>query len=414
MKFSYYINLLIFITFLSDPYIWFKAFTHQYRLINILFISAVSVYILHLIILGKVTWGKKDSKWFASLIIVFLFMVVHGIYFKDTTQIIQSIGYLLKIVFIFNFVYAIKATGRHLLELLYNYNIVMIISAIILFFILITGIDLPSITFSQGLSGMLLDKNWLYPFGVISDRTFFGQFIFSRANGLTDEPGQLALLITWLLVLNELTVKSKNYRTILIVGGLFTFSLGFYFSLVLYALYFFYKKEYLLKVVYAGTLAFIIIIVTYFQLPETLQNIVYYRTLQRLETSNDSDKSFEGDNRSEAISNYFNIVKDEGKLLFGYGFTQSQNKGLPRLFAVYGFGGLIFIYIPILLLLFTRELKLKEKFLILILVINFIQRPGIHFIFQMAVLTMIYYWPLIKFYEPRYSIIKQEHKKKND
>ena len=82
------------------------------------------------------------------------------------------------------------------------------------------------------------------------------------------------------------------------------------------------------------------------------------------------------------------------KLFFGYGFTQSQKKGLPRLFAVYGFGGLLFIYFPILLLLFSRNLKLKDKFLLIIIIINFIQRPGIHFIFQMVVLTLIYYWPL--------------------
>lgn len=394
---KYIIYFIVTVTFFSDPYIWFKAFTSDYRLINIVLIGMSSIYILLKLMKKKVTWGRRDWIWFGSFLIVFLFMLIHGAVFSDSAQIIQSIGYLLKVLFMFNVLYFIKNHGLKLIDVLFKFNLFMIAGAVVLFFLLLVGINLPYIMFSQGDTGMLVDTNWLYPLGIIMDKYEIGSFIFSRANGMTDEPGQLALLITWLLILNELTIKSKVYRKYLIIGGLFTFSLAYFFSLILFSIYFIFKIEYVPKVITYSATSITIILISFSLVPENIQSIVKATTVERLQASETSSgKRFKGDNRSEALVTYFEMLKDDDSLLFGYGFSESEKKGASRLFAQFGFVGLMLIYLPVFVLLFSKELQLKDKYLILIIIINFIQRPGIHFIFQMMVLTLIFYWFIIK------------------
>jgi len=390
---KYFIHFIIIVSFFSDPYIWFKAFTQDYRLLNIILIAISVLFLIN----KKVTWGKKDRVWFGSFLLVFLFLFFHGACLGDKTEMIQSTGYLLKVLFIFVVVYFIKTNGPRLLNLLFEYNLVMIGAGIVLFFLLIVGIRLPYILFHQGTVGTLLDKNWLYPLGVVNGQVHIGRLIFTRVTGLTDEPGQLALLITWLLILNELTIKSVKYRKYLLIGGIFTFSLGYFFSIILFANYFILDKKYRFKVIRYSVISLAIIIFVFLLLPEPVKSVVYTRTVYRLtETKHEGDKKFEGDNRSNAIAGYYADVKKHDRLLFGYGFTEAQNRGNPRMFAEYGFLGLMFVYFPVFVLLFSPKIGNRDKLLILIIIINFIQRPGLHFIFQMLVLTFIYYWPNIK------------------
>ena len=56
----------------------------------------------------------------------------------------------------------------------------------------------------------------------------FGDIYFIRIAGFCDEPGQLALIITYLLVLNEFTYKKNANRIFLSVAAFFTFSAAFF------------------------------------------------------------------------------------------------------------------------------------------------------------------------------------------
>lgn len=393
-KRKYLVHYIVLVSFFSDPYIWLLAFTSNYRVINIILI-AVSVFFL---LNKKVTWGQRDELWFGSFLLVFIFILAHAAYFGDRAEVIQGIGYLSKILFLFVMVYFIKNNGIKLLNLFFQYNIVMIIAGIILFFLLLVGIQLPYIQFSQGATDMFpADTNWLYPLGLVNGQTYIGSIIFTRVGGLTDEPGQLALLITWLLILNEFTLKSVKYRKYLLIGGIFTFSVAYFIFLILFALYFVFQSKYKSAVIKYSIISLIIILFIFSLLPGPIKNVVYSRTIERLIlTEGEGSQKFEGDNRSEAFAVYFKDVVDHNAQFFGYGFTEAQERGNPKLFAVYGFLGLFFIYFPLIFLLFSKRVKLKYKYLLLIIVINFIQRPGIHYIFQMMVLTFMYYSPVIR------------------
>ncbi len=388
---KYFIYFIILVSFFSDPYIWLLAFTNDYRVVNVVLITVSIIFLLT----KKTTWTKRDEIWFGSFLVVFLFILIHASYFGDSAQMIQGTGYFLKILFIFVVVYFIKNNGIKLLNLFFQFNIVMIVAGVLLFFLLLGGIVLPNIEFHQ--EGELLEINTLYPLGLVNLQTFIGPIIFTRVGGFTDEPGQLALLITWLLILNEFTLKSVNYRKFLLIGGIFTFSLAYFFSLILFAFYFIFQSKYRSAVIKYLLISVTIILFVFTLLPETVKDIVYLNTVDRLQlTQGGGNQKFEGDNRSSNTQLYYRELEKDDKLLFGYGFTGAQNRENPKLFAVYGFMGCVFNYFPLVVLLFSKKIKFKYKYLLLIIIFNFIQREGIHYIFQMMALTFIYYWPVIE------------------
>ncbi|MDA3778905.1 MAG: hypothetical protein PF487_01530 [Bacteroidales bacterium] len=393
-KTKYIYFYLIIITFFSDPFIWLLAFTDRYRIVNILLIFTSFIFILG----KKIKISKTDKKWFSNLLLVFIFTVIHGLLFRDQTQIIQAIGYLFKVSFLFVCIYFIKKEIKLFIQLFLKFNIFVIYAGIILFVLLLIGIELPSIEFTQNISNnsiYIKDINWLYPLGVVNQKTYIGSFIFTSVCGLTDEPGQLGLLIIWLLILNEFTIKSLKIRNTLMITGFFTFSLGYFISLALFSIYLYIESFRRKSIIQFFAIAIFLLSIGYMVLPQNLQEVVKKETVYRLQKSNDKSKIFEGDNRSQAISTYFNNLNRDKRLIWGYGVTESIKKVNPRLFGVYGFAGLIFIYFPLLILLFRNKYDLKHKFLLLILIINLIQRPGIHYIVQIIILTLIFYWPVL-------------------
>ena len=391
---KYLLHLIVIISFFSDPFIWLMVITKDDRLISVALIFLSFVFLIR----KKVLAGPRDYAWFGSWLLVFLYIFLHGFFLGDTTQIVQSFGYLFKMLFLVVVVYALKKDFPKLLNLFFQYNIVVMYASVALFFLLAVGIELPSIEFSQGTFGALLDKNWLYPLGIIMDKTSIGPFTFARISGLTDEPGQLALLITWLLVLNEFTLKSKKYRKNLIICGIFTFSLGFVISITLIGIYLLIVEINKPVLIIKNSIIIMLLVLLVFSvIGESPLAFIDNKIFSRLKFSNDQRSIIVGDNRSMSIIDQYSELKSNKRLIFGYGVTESQKRALGRDFATYGLISLFLRYIPFYLLLFKNSNKYKVLLLLTILV-NFFQRPGIHFIAQMMCLTFIYYSPMIRYY----------------
>ncbi|MDC0235088.1 hypothetical protein OAK09_01955 [Candidatus Marinimicrobia bacterium] len=393
-KVKYLPYLIVLITFCSDPFIWYTAFGLNDRIMSVLLMSFSFIYLIK----KQVFMGHRDYLWIGSWILVFLYINIHGSLLIDTTQIVQSYGYLFKMLFLVVVIYAVKNDFQKLLHFFFKVNIVIIYASVVLFFLLILGIELPSIEFSQGTSGVLLDSNRLYPLGVVMDKAHFGNITFIRIGGLTDEPGQLALLITWLLILNEFTLKSKSYRKSLIFCGIFTFSLAFLVSIILFGIYFLVVKlnrpVLILKNV---ALLLISIFIVYSLLGDTPRTYLNNKIFSRLVVTSNQGTLIAGDNRTGSYKHDYERLKSIDHLWFGLGVSEAQRKGFGNEFATYGLISYFTRYIPIFLLLILNSKSIKIG-LLLIITVNFLQRTGIHFSYQMLILTFIYYAPILRNY----------------
>jgi hypothetical protein len=386
-KVKYLPYLIVLITFCSDPFIWYTAFGLNDRIMSVLLMSFSFVFLIK----KQVFMGHRDYLWIGSWILVFLYINIHGSLLIDTTQIVQSYGYLFKILFLVVVIYVVKNDFQKLLHFFFKVNIVIMYASVVLFFLLILGIELPSIEFSQGTSRDLLDTNWLYPLGVVMDTAHFGNITFFRIGGLTDEPGQLGLLITWLLVLNEFTLKSKSYRKSLLFCGIFTFSLGFLVSIVLFGIYFLVVKlnrpGLILKNLALLSISMFIVYSLLGDIPRTYLNNEIF---SRLVVTSNKKTFITGDNRTESYIHHYDRLKSMDRLWFGLGVNGAIRENLGKAIAIYGVISLFTMYIPFFLLLLKNSNSLKIGLLFIIL-INFYQRIGIHFSYQMFILTSIYY-----------------------
>lgn len=388
-KDKYLFHLIILISFFSDPYIWIMAFTKDNRLINIVLILISFFFILK----KRLFLGKRDYIWLGSWVFVFLFINVHGTVLSDITQVVQSYGYLFKMCFLLVVIYALKKDFPQLLTLFFQYNIAIMYASVVLFFLLIFGIELPSIEFTQGTFGTGLDRNWLYPLGIVMDKNYIGDALFNRICGLTDEPGQLALLITWMLVLNEFTLKSKSYRNHLVFCGIFTFSFAFLISVIMFGLYFLVVKiNRPILVVRNIALLSISVVLIYSSLGDGPKGYLNAKTFARIaDLTSAGGSGIVGDNKTGSIVHHYNGLKSHDRLWFGFGVTESRELALDQQdFSTYGMISLVTRYFPFYLL-FLLHIKNIRVLLLLIIAVNFVQRPGIHFVAQMMCLTFMYY-----------------------
>ena len=382
------------------------AFTEDNRLVNIVLILISFLFIFK----KKLILDNKDYIWLSSWVAVFLFINIHGTVLGDITQVIQSYGYLFKMCFLLVVIYALKKDFPQLLELFFKYNLVVMYASVLLFFVLLLGIELPSIEFTQGTFGMGLDRNWLYPLGIVMDKNHVGDAIFNRICGLTDEPGQLALLITWMLILNEFTLKSKSYRKHLIFCGVFTFSFAFLISITFFGIYLLIVKiNRPILIVRTIAIVTILMVLIYSLLGEAPKSYIESKTFARVaDITSDESSSVVGDNKTQSIVHHYKELNSYDRFWFGFGVTKSRELALNNQdFSTYGMISLLTRYLPFHLLLLLN-IKNIRFLLLLIIVVNFIQRPGIHFISQMMCLTFIYYSSLLNGY-----VGKSAHKKRN-
>jgi len=387
------ISLLVIIIMLSSsPFITFYLFGNVYFLISTILIILLSISVI-LLIDSKPNILIEDKNWIISwvtiLIALFIYSIFMCVLYRDIYVIRKLIGFAMKFVFLFFSIILIKSHYNSFIKLFFIINIVILIGSILLFIILISGHNLDYFYFIKADNR----KHYVFFLGASNALYFIRNSIAIRIAGFADEPGAFALILTYLLIVNELTYKSKFYRFCLILGGLMTFSLAFFISL------FFFITYYLRRHInFKRILLLSIIIGLGLLLTNKVSNNAYNYAINKFRSRferNENKRTFKGDNRSEAFPVQFAAIKKHP--IFGIGLEPNKQKSIENgklsivyFTATFGLFGLLFFNIPFYYLL-ARFVNRKELILVLILGLNYLQRPGITDMFSMISLTLIYY-----------------------
>lgn len=250
------------------------------------------------------------------------------------------------------------------------YTLTLIPSLLVYFFAIWGGVNLPH-SYMPPLNE-LKDHGYLaYPFMVISEG--FENFRFC---GYYDEPGVIGTVSGVLLIVNQCKLRDwKNW--ILLISGIFSFSLFFYLLVSLYALLFGSGK---VKFVLA---ILIVVAITYLV---NSDNVFSNLILARLELGDDG--KLVGDNRTHADFEYFyEKFLHSDKVWFGYGHLYSSKVvdtgGQSYKHLVVDHGIIMSILYIVAFGFYYLSYNLKKKQLLFVLMILFCvlyQRPFISYL----------------------------------
>jgi hypothetical protein len=283
---------------------------------------------------------------------------------------------------------------------------IMILLSIILFFLLLTGLypyepslidfetnnDIPHYNFLLGTTNVLIK---------------IGKTQVIRMAGWMEEPGALALLITYLLIINELIFHSKVQRFFYIISGLLTFSMAYIISLFLMfplffkdifritnCLYVYIKKKYFFISIIPIIILAVVIYKTsilssqhksYNQYSSAFGFLSEY-TLSRF-TYDPDKKSLSGDNR------YYKKVTINN-IWFGDGEEFGDATSIPTIIQRRGIIPFLFCYFPVFFLALEIILKVgfkRGKWFSLIILANIMQRVTVDNLYIMILWTVIYF-----------------------
>lgn len=201
-----------------------------------------------------------------------------------------------------------------------------------------------------------------YFFGITCTNAFNPMYYTIRYSGFFDEPGAMGLWGGIALILNRILFDNKRIELILIISLIFTFSLGYFATLVLYAIFFLIDKR-MKKWIFPLVLLFGLSLFFIIQ-DDHLYNITFGRMVFDSATG-----TIEGNNRFEA-QEYAKKYFAESPL-FGIGAQYASDlneKGISISDNIYsplardGIFGVIVIYLPFVICLlksFRNKLALK-------------------------------------------------------
>lgn len=206
-----------------------------------------------------------------------------------------------------------------------------------IYVIAIMGV-MGAIAFILGISGLI---GPLTSLGIVGDRTVYNFFltyspaalylsghVIIRVAGFFTEPGVFAFYITFALLTNKLYDYSKRLEWVLIVTGIFTLSIAFFFILICYC-FVYYRRQMLKRL---PLLIIFILAIGVFAASEWVGSAeedgmgwsVFKLTIGRLASSDkDSGRIIEGDNRSDLMALSWNAFIDSP--LIGHGESGTIN-----------------------------------------------------------------------------------------
>lgn len=396
-KVFYWIFLII--TFSSFPYIGNYLFGSFYILIS----SGLIVLMAAIIIpnyYSKELIGDKDKEWFVIWIIYLLCGFVYGIllYLREGTlfDLRRFIGLLFKILFVISaFILIIKSNEFVKIYLKANYIIAFL--SIILFVVWTAGLPIPFFTFTK-LDGR---EHYFFFIGASNAVYNWAGVTTLRSGGFADEPGAFALMLNYFLFINEITLKRSKYRWVFSIAGILTFSLAFYLTFIFFLIYWMISKVISFKKFILISISIITIVLIFnFLYPIEALSKIFDSFFSRFQY-NESSGTFEGDNRSESFILQWQAIKENVFLGLGDNLEikskyELYNPSIIGFVANYGLYGIIFFLLPIYSVA-IKYLKTKEFVLMLVLLVSYLQRPGIEDMFSMLSLSFIFYYSYNKF-----------------
>lgn len=225
----------------------------------------------------------------------------------------------------------------------------------------------------------LADHRLIYNYGLTFTKTVTWTVGVMRYAGFFDEPGHMAYWGLYAIIINRLFLKNKYFEYALIVALLFTFSMGFYLQIALYLLFFYSKKENIIR-----NIIFFIILLGVINYTATLENsrlsMVYDMTIGRMNDlmlGIETTGAMEMDNRTEMMEKAREMFLSSP--IFGARAEDDVYIGdnIYALLAEYGIVGCLFILYPFIYL-FRLAFKKHDNDLLkcaIIIVIGFAHRP---------------------------------------
>lgn len=376
------------ILFSSNPYITHYLFGDSYVLIS----GGLSFLLFGIVIAdcrGKMLLDYWTIVWGVFLLSFVIYGFVMYVYTGDLYDVRKSVGIITKLIFLYSTLLLIRRFYNQYLFFLFKSNIYIIVLSILLFSLLLGGISIPVFAFTK-LDGREHLFYWIGATNVLFD---FGFTKIIRIAGFADEPGAFALILSYLLVLNEFTYQNKKYRLICTIAGLLSFSMAFIISYIPILFYWLHKKIILLKTGVKLLFCSAVVIWISANADENIGKTIDALLFERFQVSESG--TLKGDNRSNAFS-----VQLEGFVqnpILGVGtnpdYISLYQLGAPSLVSyltTHGIYGLLFFYIPVICIVF--KFRNSWKLLLLFsLALNYLQRPGIEDMFAMVVLSLIFY-----------------------
>lgn len=244
----------------------------------------------------------------------------------------------------------------------------LVLSLIVYIMVLFFTVPI-SFNIIKPLNQLKLNDYVQYPF-LVSEGVLSFSRINVRFNGMFDEPGVIGSVAVILLFADKFNLKSKQ-NIVLLIAGIFSLSLYFIVSSLIYFLIFTKNK---IKFIFA-----FIVILFYLS---TMNNSTI--TLLVWDRFTFEGSKFKGDNRSNAWLDeaFYKLFKSED-LLWGKGFYSIQKTELmgassyKSLFVGYG---VVFVGILLLTFYLLAYINIKDKKLLAVYLFMFVgmmyQRPG--------------------------------------
>jgi len=235
----------------------------------------------------------------------------------------------------------------------------------------------------------------------------FGKAMIIRVAGYFDEPGTFAFFTIYALAMNKLSFDKKWVEAGLIIFGLFTLSMYFYISLVLYFIFFHFNIR-SIRSMLSAMLIMIALIATLSATNNNAYMKLYELTFDRFSISDESGKIVKGDNRSDLMANAAYYISDAP--LMGQGMSNARDN-LPFLganilgpLAINGIIGFFFIFLPVWYMCAIAFFPLRGQWVFdskmagcaLLILVNYLQRPDVIGLFNYIVIVVVIQLMLIR------------------
>lgn len=383
--------LLWALIFSAGPFMFLLIEWYPSRIIT----GAVStVFLVALLANRKVVLG--DVNILLILAIQAIFFLFAEIYHSDLAYVSLSIRMIaIAVIYMFiNTYITISETAKSVLLVMAIIGVLGVIA----FFAAATGHLEPVSALIKSNDDLLY--NYILTF---SNSVFVGLngMQFMRVSGFFEEPGALAYYLTYALIINKLLLDSRKFESVFVVSGLFTMSLAFFITALIYYSFFYINKRTYKRFLFVILLAISSIIYIEQIKDETpLARTIYSITVDRLQFSDDGDGAvIKGNDRVDSFRDGIKYIGE--KPLLGYGFTSIfkdanfSNASILSVIVVDGIIGFIFNFMHVLYLfvhiLIGKNIHAKVLMakIFFILAINYLQRPHVNEIFSYLLVVII-------------------------
>ena len=360
----------------AGPFMFISFPWHPQKLLTI----GGLVVMMGAILITKRPILLKNKQIYFILLIQTCFMIFASIYHDDPSYralFLQLLGILVTLMFVQN-----RIGMEQLASSLLVVTIIMCMGGALAFVLTALGIiEQYSIVPRFGRPGGYI-YNYILTFS--NSVYFYSGYQVIRIAGYFDEPGTMAFYVVHALLLNKLYKNNRRFELILLISGLFTLSLAYYFSIASYLLLFNVKLQRIRSLVVLVFAMFILnsVSVNFFKKVDIF-SYISDAIGARIELSGeDSNKIFKGDTRTGSMIRDYPLFKE--KPLLGRGNTEGSNSPTIMGFLVNdGLIGFGFIFMLPLFLMSKSIYSYKNRSyfnsvvirITLLLFMNYIQRP---------------------------------------